>query len=60
MIRWLKRLIDRVREPASPGAEILPHGDATFWDVAQAAEPREPESGRVEYRFLGVTGEEEA
>lgn len=33
----------------------------TDWDVAQAAEQREQaEPGRVDYRFLGVTGEEDA
>lgn len=33
-----------------------PERDADFWDVANL----EPEAGRVEYRFLGITGEEEA
>lgn len=32
--------------------------DITDWDVAVAAEM--PEPGRIEYRFLGVTGEEES
>jgi len=32
----------------------------TDWDVAQAFEHPEPEPGRVEYRFLGITGEEDA
>lgn len=44
------------------GIELTPvpprRQDATLWDVAQAGEMSE--SGRVEYRFLGVTGEEEA
>ena len=31
----------------------------TDWDVAQAFKQPEPEPGRVEYRFLGVTGFEE-
>ena len=33
-----------------------PARDADFWDIAN----HEPEASRVEYRFLGVTGEEEA
>lgn len=57
MIRWFDRLLDWWRAPACPGAEILTLDDATFWDVACADEPAEP--GRVEYRFLGVTGEED-
>lgn len=35
-------------------------GPVTDWDVAQAFEKREPEAGRIDYRFLGMTGEEEA
>jgi len=61
-MRWLKRVIAWWRAPACPGAEIVTNGDATFWDVAQAFEQPEPEPElyRVEYRFLGVTGEEDA
>lgn len=40
---------------------------STDWDVAEQAfgldsitEPRAPDLGRVEYRFLGMTGEEDA
>lgn len=35
-----------------------PERDADFWDAAKHEPEAEP--GRVEYRFLGVTGEEEA
>jgi hypothetical protein len=57
MILWLKRLIDGVsREPRCQ----LPDAIVTDWDIAQAFEQREPEIGCVEYRFLGVTGEEDA
>ena len=37
-------------------ANVTPERDADFWDIAN----HEPEASRVEYRFLGVTGEEEA
>lgn len=68
---WLKRLIAWWNAPACPGAEILTSGDdrmrslsvlapVTDWDVAQRFEQVEPEPGHVEYRFLGVTGEEDA
>jgi hypothetical protein len=60
MIRWLKQLIAWWRAPTCPGAEVVKNGDATFWDIAQSFEQPELESGRVEYRFLGVTGEEDA
>ena len=70
MIRWLKRPIAWWNAPACPGAEILTNSDdrmrslsapapVTDWDVAQRFEQVEPEPGRVEYRFLGVTGEED-
>ncbi len=57
MIRWLKRLFDgATREPShQPPSQIV-----TDWDVAQAFEQPEQEIGRVEYRFLGVTGEDDA
>lgn len=32
-----------------------PERDADFWDIAN----HEPEAGRVEYRFLGITGFED-
>jgi hypothetical protein len=32
----------------------------TDWDVAQAFEAPARESGQIEYRFLGMTGEEDA
>lgn len=32
-----------------------PERDADFWDIAN----HEPEAGRVEYRFLGITGLED-
>lgn len=32
-----------------------PARDADFWDIAN----HEPEAGRVEYRFLGITGFED-
>lgn len=59
MIRWLKRLING----AAPALQReLGNVIVTDWDVALRADEeaqlaREP--GRVEYRFLGVTGEEE-
>lgn len=65
----MNRLLQLLRtwwcEPSCPGAEIQKHGraDADFWDVAlRADEEAQParEPGRVEYRFLGVTGEEDA
>jgi hypothetical protein len=57
MIRWLKCLLSRWREPSFVhAAEPI----VTDWDVAQAFEQSEPEPGRIEYRFLGVTGEEDA
>lgn len=54
MIHWLNRLLTRWREPPCPGAEIMPA--PTDWDVATAAES---EPGRVAYKWLGMTGEEE-
>lgn len=39
---------------------LQPDHPVTDWDVAQASEQREPEPTRVAYRFLGVTGEEDA
>lgn len=62
-IDYLKRLATWCEAPC-PGAEIQKHdcSNADFWDVALRADEEEQpacELGRVEYRFLGVTGEEE-
>jgi hypothetical protein len=37
----------------------VPTPDATFWDIARDDESKQPEPGRVEYRFLGITGLED-
>lgn len=59
MIRWLKRLING----AAPAPQReLGNVIVTDWDVALRVEEEERparEPGRIEYRFLGVTGEEE-
>jgi hypothetical protein len=49
-------------EPPYDIAKRVPSPDRvlTDWDVALAVEQPEPEPGRIEYRFLGVTGEEDA
>jgi hypothetical protein len=62
MIGWLKALFvtRRLRKAdlstLDRWAEIYP--PITDWDVAQAPEQSEPRC--VEYKFLGVTGEEES
>ena len=38
-----------------PMPRVKPARDADFWDIAN----HEPEAGRVEYRFLGITGFED-
>jgi len=49
------------RHVASDGTcESQPRCVMTDWDVAQEFEQSEPEPGRIEYRFLGVTGEEDS
>lgn len=58
MLCWLKRLLtaSECEAKSQPTESVV-----TDWDVAQAFEKPElePEAGRVEYRFLGVTGFEE-
>lgn len=48
------------RRGAPPMPATKPPRDFTDWDIAQAAasEP-EHEPGRIEYRFLGITGMED-
>lgn len=46
------------RMPLGPMPPVKPEPQITDWDVARTDGMLEP--GRVEYRFLGVTGEEEA
>lgn len=71
MIRWLKRLfasreirgyqpLPTTRRAPPPMPATKPVRDFTDWDVAQAAtiEPAH-EPGRIEYRFLGITGMED-
>lgn len=69
MIRWLKwifgNLARRSHQPIAPtriSAPPIPMmhtaRDVTDWDIALITETIEP--GRIEYRFLGVTGEEES
>lgn len=63
MIHWLKRFLVWWCEPELPDidAQALQHDD--FWEIALRAESEstaEPEPGRVDYKFLGMTGEEEA
>lgn len=41
--------------PPPPMPRVRPARDADFWDIAN----NEPETGRVEYRFLGITGFED-
>lgn len=57
MIGWLKRLLAK---RARQSDRQQPQAIVTDWDIAQAFEQPERELGRVEYRFLGVTGEEDA
>ncbi|HEX7906843.1 MAG TPA: hypothetical protein VF534_01955 [Paraburkholderia sp.] len=73
LIRWLKRLFAPLprelcgyrphlppRRAPPPMPATKPARDFTDWDVAQAAtsEPAH-EPGRIEYRFLGITGMED-
>lgn len=46
--------------PAKPFEKTTFTPIVTDWDVAKDHERPESEPGRVEYRFLGVTGEEDA
>lgn len=50
---WKKEADDRMRS-------LSIRAPVTDWDVAQAFEKPESDPSRVEYRFLGVTGEEDA
>jgi len=71
MIRWLRSLLiareirgcqplSATRLPPPPMPATRPARDFTDWDVAEAAtsEPAH-EPGRIEYRFLGITGMED-
>jgi hypothetical protein len=66
MFRWLTKLCAWWCEPpCSASTEdrmrslSVPTPDATFWDIARDDESKQPEPGRVEYRFLGITGLED-
>ena len=41
--------------PPPPMPRVRPARDVDFWDIAN----HEPEAGRVEYRFIGITGFED-
>lgn len=71
MIGWLKRLllqpgirgyqpIPPTRLDPPPMPRVKTERIVTDWDVAQAFEAPARESGQIEYRFLGMTGEEDA
>lgn len=65
VIRWLSpHVLDMILSRCPPESSVIvPKSpiprEYDFWDIAQADEqPEEP--GRVEYKFLGVTGEEQS
>lgn len=58
---WRAEIEGRARSKADERTRSLSMPTpVTDWDIAQRFEQVEPEPGRVEYRFLGVTGEEDA
>lgn len=60
MIRWLKEFFRHSREINDIARAFDSPPCTTDWDVAEAAtsEPAH-EPGRIDYKFLGVTGEEQ-